>query len=176
MLTISYRVAALVAAGAVLVGWLSASLVVPPALISQERARAPRDRATAPPIPPLALDAVRSPRVRPGTHRNPFAFAADAGEAAPRRTEAPGATPSADAPPNPAESAAITAAAPLVPWRLAGMASDDARGFTAVLSGDGEVHLVRTGDTLGTTTIEELSATSVTLRLASGDTVVLRLQ
>lgn len=177
MLTISYRVAALCAAGAVLVGWLSASLVVPPAVISQERPRAARRVAAAPPIPSLALDAVRSPRVRPGTVRNPFAFAGRAPETAvavPDRT--PEVVPPASAAAGTTDDATLEPAAKLVPWRLAGMASDDAHGFTAILTGDGDVHLVRTGDVMGTTTVDEVSATAVTLRLVSGATVVLRLQ
>lgn len=177
MLTISYRVAALLAAGAVLVGWLSASLVVPPAVISQERPRTRRVVTAAPAIPSIALDAVRPPRVAPGTARNPFAFASRAAESAAAR---PAAAPVDDAPTGEAADAAAATlaappAAPAVPWRLSGMASDDAQGFTAILTGDGDVHLVRAGDVLGTITIEDVSAAGVTLRLASGESLVLRL-
>lgn len=177
MLTISYRVAALFAAGAVLVGWLSASLVVPPAVISQERPRARRAVTPSPPIPSIALAAVRPSRVTPGTARNPFAFAGRAAETAATRRDTTPAVETAPTGDAVDAASALTAApaAPAVPWRLAGVASDDAQGFTAILTGDGDVHLVRAGDALGTTTIEDVSAAGVTLRLASGETLTLRL-
>lgn len=175
MLTISYRVAALVSAGAVLVGWLSASLVVPPAVISQERPRARRAVAPAPAIPSIALDAVRPPRVTPGTARNPFAFAGRGADTVVARRPSDTAGPDVAAVDDVEPSAMAPVAPPLVPWRLSGMASDEAQGFTAILTGDGDVHLVRAGDVLGTTTIDDVTASAVTLRLASGETIVLRL-
>lgn len=174
MLTVSYRIAALFGAAAVLVGWLSASLVVPPTLSSQERPPARRVVPTPPPLPPLALDAVHAPRVRPALARNPFAFGGGSEEAREHRREPVDAAPLPIAPATSLDSIAA-AATPAMTWRLAGIASEADGGRTAILTGDGDVHLVRAGDVLGADTIEDVAATSVTLRLASGRTVVLPL-
>lgn len=175
MLTVSYRVAALLAAGAVLVGWLSASLVVPPTLVSQARPQARRVITPTPPIPALALEAVRAPRVRPDLGRNPFAFSGRAAREEPSRDVAmPAAAPvvPTEIPEGLAEASAST---PAVPWRLAGLATDAAAGVTAIVTGDGDVHLVRAGDTLDTATVEDVSANTLTIRLATGQTITLRL-
>lgn len=173
MLTVSYRIAALFGAGAMLVGWISASLVVPPTIVSQERPQPRRVVAAPQPIPPLALDAVRAPRVGPVLGRNPFEFSPARGRAAARAD----AEPTSSSP----ESADTDLAAvaptepPPVPWRLAGLAIDEAAGVTAIVTGDGDVHLLRTGDTLGDATVDEVSASGVTLRFDTGRILTLRL-
>jgi hypothetical protein len=172
MLGPSHRTAGLLAAGALVVGWLSASLVVPPSAISQSRAAAP-SAPRLPDIPSVALGAVMSPHQRPNTGRNPFAFAG-----ADRR----GTTGAADDPPGtdtaaePGDAPAANAPGDAAPaWRIAGIAFDAGTGHTAVVVGDGNVHLLRVGDQFAGGEVLEITATQLTLKPAAGEPLVLRL-
>ncbi|MGE3473182.1 MAG: hypothetical protein AB7O28_22745, partial [Vicinamibacterales bacterium] len=74
MVTLSYRTLGAVVAGAVVAGWLSASVATPPRVVSQElpgrRARA----ADVAAIPTLVLDVAGRATPRPASGRNPFTF------------------------------------------------------------------------------------------------------
>jgi hypothetical protein len=106
----------------------------------------------------------------PTPARNPFTFGRG-GEHAPALPSpvaaevAPGAEPSAGAPSDDMAPA----------WALAGVATD-AGVFTAIITGDGRVHLVRAGDQLpGGIDVVAVNQTDVRLRDAEG-VVVLRLR
>jgi hypothetical protein len=173
MLGPSHRTAGLLAAGALVVGWLSASLVVPPSAISQSRAGTARPPA-APEIPPIALSSVAAPRLRPSGARNPFAFGA---------APAPGPGATGDDAGRSDEVAAIAddpagagpAGEPAPAWRIAGIAIDAAASYTAIVVGDGNVHLLKVGDQFAGADVIEITASQMTLKPPAGDPIVLRL-
>jgi hypothetical protein len=172
MLGPSHRTAGLLAAGALVVGWLSASLVVPPSAISQSRAAAPSG-PRLPDIPSVALDAVMSPHQRPNAGRNPFAFAAADPRSATAAPDEPRRADTAAALGNvPAANTPVDAAPA---WRIAGIAFDAATGHTAIVVGDGNVHLLRVGDQFAGGEVVEITATQLTLKPAGGEPLVLRL-
>ena len=138
---------------------------------TQERdAARPSTRTAQLTIVPLR-DFGAAPRpAAPAPTRNPFAFG-----------RAPIASPDSDA--------AIAATPPLAPpvqdeaasiagpeWRLVGVAVDAEGIVTAIVSGAGDVHLVRTGDRLpGEVTVTEVTSAGVHLERADGTTLDLRL-
>ena len=156
----SPRAVGLMASGLVLAGWLLGSTLSPPVARTQERnpARAAA-RAAQPTIVPLRDDIVMLRPAAPTPMRNPFAFG-----------RAVMATPAAD----PAIEATEPAARP--EWRLVGVAVDAAGTVTAIVSGAGEVHLVRSGDRLpGEVAVIEVTSDSVRLARLDGTTLDLRL-
>jgi hypothetical protein len=175
MLGPSHRTAGLLAAGALVVGWLSASLVVPPSAISQSREAASR-RFAAPPIPPIELASVAAPRLRPSGGRNPFAFGAPSTprDLDPADRGGRGEEPAAIANES-AAAAGADRAAPVSVWRIAGVAFDAATGHTAIVVGDGRVHLLKVGDQFAGAEVIEITASQVTLNPPAGDPIVLRL-
>jgi hypothetical protein len=171
MLGPAHRTAGLLAAGALVVGWLSASVIVPPSAISQSRAAA----ATRPPdpvIPSIALATIAAPRLRPSGARNPFAFGA-AHAAAASRVEAGRVAERSAAADEAAATVEVAESAPV--WRIAGIAFDAAAGHTAIVVGDGQVHLLHVGDQFAGGEVVEITATQVTLKPPAGDAIVLRL-
>lgn len=167
----SPRAVGLMASGLVLAGWLLGSTLSPPVARTQERnpARAAA-RAAQPTIVPLRDDIVMLRPAAPTPMRNPFAFG-----------RAVMATPAADPAIEATEPAAPLAADEVVPaarpeWRLVGVAVDAAGTVTAIVSGAGDVHLVRSGDRLpGEVAVIEVTSDSVRLAHLDGTTLDLRL-
>jgi len=163
--------------GAALAGWLAGSTLNPPVATTQvgspRTAPAPIARAE---LPHVAWPVAPRRVAPPAPSRNPFMF--DASSRAAR-----GAAPAADRPadgwaPETGHGDGADAAAPVVPeilWRLSGIASSESGDVVAVLSGDGEVYLVRSGDELpGGDGIVEVGPAHVVVRTAAG-AVTLRL-
>jgi hypothetical protein len=143
--------------------------VSPPPVVTQT---APPRPVPAPPaidVPRVSLDRVAAPDTRPDGRRNPFAFRDR--DVVPRvAASAPAAVAAS------ADTAGPPVAIEAFPWRLVGMATSDDGASTAVVSGRGDVHLVRPGDRLpdGSEVIA-IDGRQVTVRLASGETRVLDL-
>ncbi len=170
----SRRVVGVMACGLVLAGWLLGSTLSPPVARMQERG------ATRPAAVPLSaltitrLDDLASagPRPAPPTPaRNPFAFGRGVPDPSPT-TEAEAVDPppvtGADDPP--------VASAAAAEWRLLGLALNADGVVTGVVSGAGDVHLVRAGDRLpGDVTVTEVVDNAVRLQRADGTVIELRL-
>ena len=167
----SPRAIGLVGSGLVLAGWLLGSTLSPPVARTQERqtARAAA-RSAQLTIVPLRDDLVMPRPAAPTPLRNPFTF----GRAV---VSTPGADPGSD----PTEPSAPLVADDVVPaappeWRLVGVAVDAAGTVTAIVSGAGDVHLVRSGDRLpGEVAVIEVTSDSVRLARLDGTTLDLRL-
>jgi len=144
----SSRALGMMLSGAALAGWLAGSTLNPPVVTTQAgtpRARpAPVAHAALPPVAwPIALRRVAPP----APSRNPFTFRTAVGAGG----RDANARPVPAAPPLPVVSEADAAAAPLAPtmtWRLSGIATSENGDVVAVLSGGGDVVLVRAGDDL----------------------------
>jgi hypothetical protein len=168
MRTGSRRVTGTLLASGFLAGWVTAVWVSPPPVVTQTAPPRPAPAAPAIDVPRVSLDRVAVPGTRPDGRRNPFAFRD--GEAGPRVA----ATAAAAA--SPAPTAAPAAETDLFPWRLVGMATSDDGTATAVVSGLGDVHLVRVGDRLpDDSAVTAIDGRLVTVRLASGESRVLEL-
>jgi hypothetical protein len=167
----SPRTIGVAACALVIAGWLLGSTLSPPVALSEQPARTTASRPESlPAIAPLHDLRVGERPSPPAPARNPFAFDA------PRRDAA--ATGARADEPRAAEGgpAVEEAAAPEYPWRLSGIAVDAEGTVTAVVSGGGDVHLVRAGDRLPDgTLVVAASATGVQLRAADGGERVLRL-
>lgn len=162
----------LVGVGLLLAGWLLGSTLAPPVARTQGRgdgrAPAPAD-LPASVIPFTAASPVAAVEA-PRPARNPFTFGGDGGHA-------PGvSSPSTPASAPDAEPSADVPSGDMMPmWALAGVASD-AGVFTAIITGDGKVHLVQAGDQLpGGIDVVAVNEADVHLRDAQG-VVVLRLR
>jgi len=148
MRTISSRALGVMLSGAALAGWLAGSTLHPPVATTQvgtPRARpAPVAHAALPPVAwPIAPQRVAPP----APSRNPFTFrtAVRAGGGDANARPAPPATP---LPVVSETDAAVAPPAPTIIWRLSGIATSENGDVVAVLSGGGDVVLVRAGDDL----------------------------
>lgn len=176
MRTGSHQVTGTILAAGFLGGWLSASWIAPAPVTTQ--VAPPRPVAVAPVVvmPHVALSRVQAPDTTPVAARNPFVFrertpATPArGAATARRTapdDVPVITDSVDAP----------MAMPVAPpWRLVGLATATDGARTAILTGVGGVQLAAIGAHLPDgAEVVAIDGVRVTLRLASGDTLILDL-
>ena len=166
----SPRVIGLVGSGLVLAGWLLGSTLSPPVARTQERATARAATRAAPlTIVPLRDDLVMPRPAAPTPMRNPFTFG--------RTLSTPAAVAASDASEPSAPLVADEAAPAARPeWRLVGVAVDAAGVVTAIVSGAGDVHLVRSGDRLpGEVTVTEVTSDGVRLERVDGTTLDLRL-
>ena len=171
----SSRALGVLLSGAALAGWLAGSVLTPPVATTQ--VGPPRARPAA--IAPAALPRVTWPAAPrriapPAPARNPFTF-----RAAPRAGEGDAPTrPRPATTPLPVVSDATAAAAPLTPateWRVTGIATSENDDVVAVLSGGGDVVLVRAGDELPNGDgVVEVGPAHVVVRTAAG-AVTLRL-
>lgn len=170
----SPRALGVMLSGAALAGWLAGSTLNPPVAETQA---APARRAPAPvtrfDAPHVAWPTVTRHVAPPAPSRNPFAFRAESRLA---DVAARSAAPERGAPPvAPDVTSAPSPVAPESPWRLSGIATSDDGDAVAVVSGAGDVFLVRAGDDLpGGDGVIEVGALQVTLRTATG-AVTLRL-
>jgi hypothetical protein len=176
MPTISSRALGVMLSGAALAGWLAGSTLNPPVATTQVGP----PRPTPVPVVHAALPHVSWPaaprRVAPPVpSRNPFTF-----RAATRSSNANAATADRPTAPEPSagQSDAETTAASAVTafaWRLSGVATSDSGDSVAVLSGGGDVLLLRAGDELpGGDGIVEVGPAHVVVRTTAGP-VTLRL-
>jgi hypothetical protein len=171
----SPRVLGLAAAALVVAGWLLGSTLSPPVAQTQVRNTV---RATAPPalpaiVPFTGLTARPTP-APPSPARNPFVFGrgVGAGEATAiaESTLASSSAAAVD------EAAPATAVAAVDEWRLLGLAVGADGSVTAIVRGQGDVHLGRAGDRLTADVIvSEVGEGGVQLRRADGSTIDLRL-
>lgn len=168
MRTGSHRLTGTVLASGFLIGWLTAVWVSPPPVVTQTAPRRPAPITPAVEMPRVALARVVAPGTRPEARRNPFIFR-DHEFAPPART-------TADAAPAIADVAAAAVAVDRFPWRLVGLASSEDGASTAIVSGRGDVHLVRVGERLpDDTEVVAIDGRHVTLRLVSGESRLLDL-
>ena len=167
----SPRVIGLVGSGLVLAGWLLGSTLSPPVARTQERetGRAAA-RAAQLTIVPLRDDIVMPRPAAPTPLRNPFTF----GRAVLATPAAdPGIASTEPAAPLAADEVALAAQPE---WRLVGVAVDAAGTITAIVSGAGDVHLVRSGDRLpGDVAVVDVTSDGVRLARVDGTTLDLRL-
>jgi hypothetical protein len=171
----SPRVIGVVASGLVLAGWLLGSTLSPPVANTQEReaTRRPPRPVEASPITPLQLLTRAAPRP-PAPTRNPFVFGRDVARGSSTPSLAPPESAIADADTDTTTTPASTVAAD--DWRLVGVAVGADGVVTAVISGAGDVHLVRAGDQLpDATTVAEVTSELVRLERADGTRVERRL-
>ena len=153
---------------AALAGWLAGSALSPPVAVTQVT----RPRPPAAPIAPASLPRVMWPVARlpvapPAPSRNPFAFRSServvethrSASLLPPSSSATGAQGTLD----------HSAPAPPPRWRLSGIAANEDGDIVAVISGAGDVFLMRAGDELpGGDAIEEVGAAHVVVRTAGG--------
>ncbi len=168
MATTTSRAQGVMLAGAALAGWLAGSTLNPPVAVTQ--VAAPRPVAT--PMARTELPHVRWPAATrrvgpPAPSRNPFSFRAAAPVAAARRVVAA----ARDEVPVAAASSAMddAALAPAPRWRLSGIATSDGGDVVAVISGGGDVHLMRAGEALpGGDDVVEVGPSHVVVRTTAG--------
>ncbi len=168
MRTGSHRVTGTVLASGFLAGWVTAVWISPPPVVTQTVPPRPTPVTPSVEMPRVALDRVLVPETRPETRRNPFAF-----------RERESSVPPLAATPAVTEMAEATVAAAEIdrfPWRLVGLASSEDGASTAIVSGRGDVHLLRVGERLpDDSEVVAIDGRLVTLRLASGESRVLDL-
>ena len=168
------KLVALIAASSVSVGWLLASLIMPPVAKLQglparvEPRPAPQvDDAATPYTEQLHLRLQQAP-LAPVPRRNPFVFAA-------RSTPPPPALATAPRQAEVAEVAVIPAPVITGPrLRLTGVGSTEGV-WTAVISDGVTVHLVKVGETVNGYAVVEIKEDRVTLGDASGAQWTLRM-
>ena len=171
------KLVALIAASSVSLGWLLASVIVPPVAELQVLPDREDRRRAEPPAQPattyseqLHLKLQQAPRA-PVTRRNPFVFA-------PRSTPPPSttaATPREREPEGTQTPALIAPVAALPSLRLSGIGSTGGVR-TAVISDGTTVHLVKVGETVGGYALVEISDDFVTIGDASGAQWKLRMK
>jgi hypothetical protein len=170
------KVVALIAASSVSLGWLLASVIVPPVARLQvlpdrpERPQsAPREETTTAYGEQLKLRLQQAPSA-PVTRRNPFVFGRRTTPAAP----APATSPDRDA--DVATTPALAAPVVTPPaLRLSGIGSTgDVR--TAVIADGTTVHLVKVGETVNGYEVVEITEETVTVADASGAQWKLRMK
>jgi hypothetical protein len=170
------KLVALIAASSVSVGWLLASLIVPPVAKLQglparvEPRPAPlADDAVAPYTEQLHLRLKEAPSA-PVPRRNPFVFAG--------RSAAPRASSTLAPPPSETETSQVAILpAPLVTGprlRLTGVGSTGGV-WTAVISDGATVHLVKVGETVNGYAVLDIKEDTVTVADASGAQWTLRM-
>lgn len=168
MRTGSHRVTGTVLASGFLAGWITAVWISPPPVVTQTAPPRPTPVTPSVQVPRVALDRVLVPETRPETRRNPFAFH--------DREPAPRPAAPATATPETAEAVAAPVELDRFPWRLVGLASSEDGASTAIVSGRGDVHLLRVGERLpDDTEVVAIDGRQVTVRLASGESRVLDL-
>lgn len=155
--------------GAALAGWLAGSTLNPPVATTQVVPARPAPMSAArTELPRVAWPLVRPRVAPPAPSRNPFAFheglrRADAPRSFGVAADADGAAPSLAPDPD------ATASAPEPLWRLSGIAASDDGDVVAVISGGGDVHLMRAGDVLpGGDDVLEVGPAHVVVRTAAG--------
>jgi len=159
--------------GAALAGWLAGSALNPPVVTTQGGTPRARPAPTAPAALPHVAWPIAARRVAPpAPSRNPFTF-----RAAPRGGGSDAnLRPVPEAAPLPVVSDADAAAAPFAPttaWRLSGIATSENGDVVAVLSGGGDVMLVRAGDELPDGDgVVEVGPTHVVVMTAAGVTTL----
>lgn len=179
MPTLSPRALGVMLSGAALAGWLSGSALDPPVATTQVGTPRAQPAPTAHAALPRVAWPIAPRRVAPpAPSRNPFAFRASpratGGESTPRTATA---AVTAAVPPSGASDADAAAAlvAPTTTWRLSGIATSENGDVVAVLSGGGEVVLVRAGDELpGGDGVVDVGPAHVVVDTAAG-AVTLRL-
>ena len=171
MPTTSTRALGVMLSGAALAGWLAGSTLNPPVAVTQRAAPRPAPA----PIAHAALPHVAWPTAprrvtAPSPSRNPFMF-----RGTPRATTGPatavGRPATTDVPSTAlVEADALAApAAPVFAWRLSGIATSENGDAVAVLSGGGDVFLLRAGDVLpGGDGIVEVGPSHVVVRTLAG--------
>jgi hypothetical protein len=172
------KLVALIAASSVLVGWLLASVIVPPVAELQvlpsraERRQPPSsERAATTYTEQLHLKLQQAPRA-PVTRRNPFVFGSRSTPLSVAPAPADTRAREADAP----ETAALTAPVITAPaLRLSGVGST-AGVRTAVISDGTTVHLVKAGETVSGYAVVEITDEAVTIADASGAQWKLRMK
>jgi hypothetical protein len=168
------KLVALIAASSVSVGWLLASLLVPPVAKLQglparvEPRPAPQaDDDVTPYTEQLHLKLQQAP-LAPVPRRNPFVFAARSTPPRPSLAAAPSAT-------EVAEVAVMPAPVLTGPrLRLTGVGSTGGV-WTAVISDGTTVHLVKVGETVNGYAVVEIKQETVTIGDASGAQWTLRM-
>lgn len=174
MRTGSHRATGWLLALGFLGGWLTASWVSPPSVTTQTPPPRPQPAPPAVDIPRVALHRVAVPDATPRTARNPFVFRDDrhagAAVAAPAAAGAPAEAPVADV-------ADVAPTPPPQAWRFVGVAEGGTgTAPTAILSGRGDVHLVRAGERLPDgAEVVSLEGTRLVLQLPDGSTRTLDL-
>lgn len=156
-------------AGAALAGWLAGSTLSPPVAVTQVVA----PRPVAPPSARTELPRVNwpvaIPRVgAPAPSRNPFTF-----RGSERSVDVPLSAPVpavGEAPAGGTDDAPeVAAPEPSQRWRLSGIATNGDGDVVAVISGAGDVFLMRAGDELpGGDAVTEVGAEHVVVRTAAG--------
>jgi hypothetical protein len=171
----SPRVLGLAAATLVVAGWLLGSTLSPPVAQTQTRSAARATPSLAlPEIVPFTGLAVRATLAPPVPARNPFAFGRGAGAA--ESTAAAGAAPAPGVSAAEPELAPATASAAVDEWRLIGVAVGADGAVTAIVRGQGDVHLARAGDHLTSdVVVREVGEGGVRLQRSDGSTIDLRL-
>jgi hypothetical protein len=171
----SPRVLGVTAATLVVAGWLLGSTLSPPVAQTQARTTARATPSPAlPEIVPFTGLAARATLAPPAPARNPFAFARGAGAAEPTATAGASTAPGAAA--AVPDDMPVAASAAVDEWRLIGVAVGADGAVTAIVRGQGDVHLARAGDRLtADVTVREVGEGGVRLQRADGSTIELRL-
>lgn len=164
------KVVALIAASSVSVGWLLASVIIPPVAKLQvlpdraeRRVPPPSQESTPTYNEQLHLRMQQAP-LAPVTRRNPFVFGSrSTSPSSPAPTGAPRES-EADAPAAPSIVAPMVATPSL---RLSGIGSTDGVR-TAIISDGTTVHLVKVGETVRGYAVVEITEDAVTIADASG--------
>ena len=168
----SPRVIGLVASGLVLAGWLLGSTLSPPVARTQER-----DAARAVGTRSAADDRAAARRHRRAAARRADTDAESVRLRARRDGDAGRGRRRSKRPNRPRRWRPTRSCRPREPeWRLVGVAVDAAGTVTAIVSGAGDVHLVRSGDRLpGEVAVIEVTSDGVRLERLDGTTLDLRL-
>jgi hypothetical protein len=171
----SPRVLGLAAAALVVAGWLLGSTLSPP--VAQTQVRTTTRASASPALPeivPFAGLPARSTLAPPAPARNPFAFGRAGGGGEP--TTAVDSTPAPDLAEAVSATRPETAIAVVDEWRLLGIAVGADGAFTAIVRGQGDVHLARAGDRLSDdVVVSEVGEHGVRLQRADGSSIALRL-
>ncbi len=171
----SPRVLGLAAATLVVAGWLLGSTLSPP--VAQTQARSTARAAASPALPPIVPFtglAARSPLAPPSPARNPFVFGRGVATGAPPAVA--GSTPAPSVAAAMAETPSAEAGAADDEWRLLGLAVGADGTVTAIVRGQGDVHLARAGERLtADVMVRDVAERAVRLQRADGSTIELRL-
>jgi Type II secretion system protein C len=155
--------------GAALAGWLAGSTLSPPVAVTQVVA----PRPVAPPSVRTELPRVNWPVVvtrvgAPAPSRNPFTFR-ESERHLDERPPAPVPAVGDDVAGVADDARTAAAPEPAPRWRLSGIATNEDGDVVAVISGSGDVFLMRAGDELpGGDAVTEVGATHVVVRTAAG--------
>ena len=171
MPTTSNRALGVMLSGAALAGWLAGSTLNPPVAVTQMAA----PRSAPVPVAHAALPHVAWPtaprRVAPpAPSRNPFMFRGSPRVASVAATDVDRSAATSTPLTAPLEADAPAApAAPTIAWRLSGIATSENGDAVAVLSGGGDVLLLRAGDALpGGDGVVEVGSSHVVVRTLAG--------